>query len=593
MAEIAEAGSADQRQSRAWLPAIVAGAIALCFLSFEPSQRGRWDDSLYIVMAKSIASGRGVRLINYPSAPLATQRPPGYPFFLSLVMHLSSSFLALKLFSVAVYVASIFSLYYGFRKLSPGLIAPIVALYASSWFVLAYSYEVMAEMLYVLVSLLSIVCIAKYEAARRVWTVWLGFSALLVTAALNTRSVGLAVLAATLGWLLLRRRWKHLATFFVLTLLCCVAVRFLVTGREPAPAGGYNLKTLLLSADFLRIMPHQFLRYVYFLPISVWSIPYTAEGQISSDVRVVRIVIAVVMWTVSIGLDLVIVAGVLRLLHTRRGQLMALYVGGYLLVLLVWPSVPGIQRYLVPLVPFLMIFMLEGAVHILDKLAPAVTTGRKLLIVWLLAAVLLVSNLAESLFDVFVLDKNIVKLWHEYGTTESYDPRRKAYYDTALWAKSGGLPADAVVACLSPYDFYLWSERHSVQCACLPDKNQMVLLDAADYLVYQAKGAEAPDPTVSLIDVDGREAHDLRELGSQSGGAAGGGRTPVLPTVSREKMQIDEQLPGINTERMNQKLRRALRRHGDSRAPVTIEKVYETGTEWHTRVFKIVRGTGH
>ncbi|MFN8485846.1 MAG: hypothetical protein U0768_22625, partial [Anaerolineae bacterium] len=43
------------------------------------------DDASYIVLSEGLASGHGLRLINFPSMPPETAFPAGWPFMLSLL----------------------------------------------------------------------------------------------------------------------------------------------------------------------------------------------------------------------------------------------------------------------------------------------------------------------------------------------------------------------------------------------------------------------------------------------------------------------------------------------------------------------------
>ena len=50
------------------------------------------DDSMYVVLAKSLATGRGFHWIHVPGAPAATHFPPGYPAVLALLWRLFPTF---------------------------------------------------------------------------------------------------------------------------------------------------------------------------------------------------------------------------------------------------------------------------------------------------------------------------------------------------------------------------------------------------------------------------------------------------------------------------------------------------------------------
>src|ERR1051325_3241314 len=43
------------------------------------------DDGMYVILAKSLATGHGYRWLNLPGAPAATHFPPGYPAMLALL----------------------------------------------------------------------------------------------------------------------------------------------------------------------------------------------------------------------------------------------------------------------------------------------------------------------------------------------------------------------------------------------------------------------------------------------------------------------------------------------------------------------------
>jgi hypothetical protein len=51
-----------------------------------------WDDGGYVVLAKSLAAGDGLRYLNLPGAPLAPHYPPGYPALLAALWLVSPAF---------------------------------------------------------------------------------------------------------------------------------------------------------------------------------------------------------------------------------------------------------------------------------------------------------------------------------------------------------------------------------------------------------------------------------------------------------------------------------------------------------------------
>jgi len=51
-----------------------------------------YDDALYTILGKAIASGEGYRYLNLPGRPLATHYPPGYPLLLAMLWRVSPTF---------------------------------------------------------------------------------------------------------------------------------------------------------------------------------------------------------------------------------------------------------------------------------------------------------------------------------------------------------------------------------------------------------------------------------------------------------------------------------------------------------------------
>ena len=68
-------------------------SVAVGFMALDTSPVGvYYDDALYAVLAKSIATGHGYRYLNLPGTPVANHYPPGYPVFLALLWRLVPSF---------------------------------------------------------------------------------------------------------------------------------------------------------------------------------------------------------------------------------------------------------------------------------------------------------------------------------------------------------------------------------------------------------------------------------------------------------------------------------------------------------------------
>src|SRR5436190_2217914 len=68
-------------------------AVAAAFNAIDALPVGVfYDDALYAILGKAIASGEGYRYLNIPGKPPATHYPPGYPLLLALLWRISPDF---------------------------------------------------------------------------------------------------------------------------------------------------------------------------------------------------------------------------------------------------------------------------------------------------------------------------------------------------------------------------------------------------------------------------------------------------------------------------------------------------------------------
>lgn len=72
---------------------VVALVLAVGVWAMQPYPVGIFhDDGVYLILARSLATGEGYRYLHIPGAPLATHYPPGYPLVLAALWWLSPRF---------------------------------------------------------------------------------------------------------------------------------------------------------------------------------------------------------------------------------------------------------------------------------------------------------------------------------------------------------------------------------------------------------------------------------------------------------------------------------------------------------------------
>jgi hypothetical protein len=217
-----------RRLTRSWLIPLLVGAGVLAVAA---SLVDGWpvgatnDDAMYVILAKSIATGHGYHWIHLPGAPPATHFPPGYPAVLALLWWLVPGFPAnLVLFKLAnalflaVAAAGIFL--FATRRLGMTDAGAALLTFAASLGIptLTLSTLVMSEMLFLALlmpALLLAERAVRTEGAslREVVTV-----AILAGTATLVRSHGIALIAAMLILLCARRQLRSAAIFGAATL---------------------------------------------------------------------------------------------------------------------------------------------------------------------------------------------------------------------------------------------------------------------------------------------------------------------------------------------------------------------------------------
>ena len=82
---------AQDVRAAALITALVILAIGIALIDALPVGVA-FDDGMYVILAKAIATGHGYRWLNVPGTPPATHFPPGYPAFLALLWQVFPKF---------------------------------------------------------------------------------------------------------------------------------------------------------------------------------------------------------------------------------------------------------------------------------------------------------------------------------------------------------------------------------------------------------------------------------------------------------------------------------------------------------------------
>jgi hypothetical protein len=451
--------------------AIVGLTMVLYVLAVNSSLYYWGDDAHYMIVAKAISSGEGLRDILFPGEPAFAYPAPLFPALLApLVALFGFALTAPKILVLLAAVAAVYCSYRLFRCYveEPTALAMTVMTAVSPQLV-SFSHQVMTEVPYLLISLAALLSIGRYAAPATRWlSPAFAVTTALLLAAILTRSVGFALLAAALAYMVLEgggERALRIRKAAGIALLCAagwLAVNFSTLGRIPYVSEfreGASGQRGTQDAELVERVRSNLDGYADALPeVLLYELFHHPAAAVS----------ALLLACVGVGF-----VGAMLRHRTVVEYYMALYAG---LLLAYPPSNPGnLRRYLVPLIPFIVLYFVLGVRYAVEGLRRAVrreegtrrrsaagrlldvpATGVAVAVVAALTAVNLVATARASVLQV---------------RPEMFDYRRFGEFDShwamARWARSH-TPPGSVVATPQPYAFYFWSRRQVTWPPALP-----------------------------------------------------------------------------------------------------------------------------
>ena len=304
------------------------------------------DDSIYLVTAKSLAEGRGYRILSFPGEPPQTKYPPLYPALLAAVWKFAPEFprslpwfLAL---SWASYLLFLFACWGAFRKFGFGETerAALTAAVALTPVIAYYSTALMPDLLFCAVLL------AALLAAERTEPRWAALAGVLGGLAFLLKTLALPLAATVPLWHLLQRRYRAAGAF--------------LAAMTPFAAGWFAWVALYgeTTSDLTTLYYTQYFRY--HAAIGGWEnqalIAWKNLGHFFSEFG--GLLVADLLsqgWGVHVArvLTAAAIAGVVRLARAGKFTQYALFGAAFFIQALIWHYPPA-ERFLFSVAPLLI-----------------------------------------------------------------------------------------------------------------------------------------------------------------------------------------------------------------------------------------------
>jgi hypothetical protein len=364
---------------------IVAGLLYLVLM--RATRFGAYhDDGIYVTTAKALAEGHGYRLISLPYEPAQTKYPPFYPFLLSIIWRMVPEFpqnlpemTLLSVIATLGFLAISWRYFLKHKYASHWQALIVVALTALNWRTMILATSVYSEMLFALLAVAALHLTEKHENAASGTSTGLA-AGLMIGLAFLTRSSGITLVVSTAVYFTIRRQWKKAVLPFAVASLFVIGwVGWCAVSKTSAQGINTPYYTSYIdhlnqvvgdlqaqngssrSSVLLNMAVENFVGGVLIsVPLVATGLSYGAFAGFSGY--------AVGMAICAPFLSLVLFAsGFIRSLATRI-RLLHIYVVTCLGLYLFW--LPGVSydRFLMPLLPFLLLFI-AGEFGILVSLA--------------------------------------------------------------------------------------------------------------------------------------------------------------------------------------------------------------------------------
>ena len=415
------------------------------------------DNINYYYLAKNLVEkGQYAYYYDLNQAPHA-HFPPGYPWIMALFMQVSDSVLFMKMVNGGFLLGSCLLLFFTLRHFGAGLAAcftTVMALLVNAT-VLRFATIMMSEIPFVFFSLLALFLLSRadYEKPFYKNAYFLSGMAAVVFAS-HIRSQGLALLPGVLLFLALAKRWAYMPAAFGTYVLGMLPwqLRNQSLGLDSEYISALLLKNPYRPALGNLTLPELFARIGANAQRYLdKEIPSAFFSNIVPDYKGIdgEVQLTWSFYVVGIAILLFVCAGFFSVQKNR--PLILGYILGSLAILLIWPPVWYGNRFLLPLLPFLLFLMVLGVGRVADvlfsRLRYTITFNPLLLI---------------PLFFFFNAEAN--SGYRQNAKSSVYAPHYQSYFNAARWAKEN-LPPDAVVACRKTELFYHFSGLHTVSFA--------------------------------------------------------------------------------------------------------------------------------
>ena len=425
---------------------LIAVVAALAILAqADLSEPPRYDGAGYAILARSLREGHGYRALDHPNEPRHAHFPPGYPALLAAAWSLAGPSVPLAhVLSCLCAVGATLAAWLWFRSFySPDIALVLGLTLALNWSWCRTGSAIQSEPFYALLSQLTILAAIRATAKDSMGSALILGG--LLAACLLTRHIAVGLALAVLADLALLRRWTTARRVFGVTVLLVAPwLAWLVV------VGSTHRTQANLFLEAPGLLARAFSQGVFYLQ----RIPDQITGplvEVTTGLQTSRT--AAVMATLwAVAASMTILAGWIRALAQPRIRLAGLVPFLTLPLLLLWPYTEA-GRFLLPLLPYLLVGAALGLSWILSRFvrAPA-TAKRDRRTTFIAASLVLFASLPYPGYSLLTI----------HARTRTRRDAQRSFYAACAWLAAGAKRAGPVLS-RHPGEVFLATGRRGLE----------------------------------------------------------------------------------------------------------------------------------
>jgi hypothetical protein len=435
-------------------PLFIASALAAIFVivalyTHNPKISFAGDNASYFNLGTALSDGAGYTNIFSPTPAPATHFPPGYPAIIAGAMTLFSADVAgIKLLNYFFLAAALLLVFFLSRHLLKStqlaIITTVLCIFNPAS--LEFAGQMMSEIPFLFFTMLALWSFVKSEnnEAKFYANPWFWIMVFSVVISLYIRSIGIALFGGIAAVYVSRLRFIPMLSFCILVVGMILPWQLRNTGLG---GNSYLNQLVMLNplkpeagyaglGDWATRIGANFERYVT-LDIPAAIFPF-GQYEYSEDSTPLQ-------WISGFLILWLAVFGLLQLKHGKR--IFVVYFAATFFILLLWPPVWYGPRFLLPLVPIILLGMCRGVGALIEFVQTRMKWSSK---VW--QAYLPLGLLLLMLPGIFHLN---------WESRQPY-PKQQAHFIKIAELTQLNTPENTVVITRKPALFYLFSKRKSL-----------------------------------------------------------------------------------------------------------------------------------